>query len=112
MVAVAMVWWSGLADCYGEEFDRLYERYEREGRAKKTVRAQDLWFAILDAQIETGTPYMLVGGWVMRRREGGDHSRVCRRPEQWLMWMCGPCAWQYKDACNRKSNQKNLGTIR
>ncbi len=49
----------GLADCHGEEFERLYTRYEREGRARKVVKAQVLWFAVLDAQIETGTPYML-----------------------------------------------------
>lgn len=49
----------GLADCYGSEFERLYTQYEAEGRARRTVKAQDLWFAILDAQIETGTPYML-----------------------------------------------------
>ncbi|MCS7017886.1 MAG: ribonucleoside-diphosphate reductase subunit alpha [Cytophagales bacterium] len=67
----------GLADCYGEEFERLYQRYEREGRARKVIRAQDLWFEILEAQTETGVPYML-----------------------------------YKDHCNRKSNQKNLGTIK
>ncbi len=67
----------GLFDVYGAEFKELYERYEREGKARKTIRAQELWFAILDAQIETGTPYIL-----------------------------------YKDACNEKSNQKNLGTIR
>jgi ribonucleoside-diphosphate reductase alpha chain len=67
----------GLADCWGEEFEKLYTRYEQEGKARKKVKAQDLWFAILDAQIETGTPYML-----------------------------------YKDACNRKSNQQHLGTIR
>lgn len=67
----------GLADCWGEDFERLYEKYESEGRAKKTVKAQDLWFRILESQIETGTPYML-----------------------------------YKDACNSKSNQQNLGTIK
>lgn len=49
----------GLADCWGEEFEQLYEKYESENRARKTVKAQDLWFAILDAQIETGTPYLL-----------------------------------------------------
>jgi len=49
----------GLQDCWGEEFEALYTRYEKEGRARKTIKAQDLWFAILDAQIETGTPYML-----------------------------------------------------
>ncbi len=67
----------GLADCYGEEFVTLYTRYEQEGRGRKTIKAQDLWFKILEAQIETGIPYML-----------------------------------YKDACNEKSNQKNLGTIK
>ena len=51
--------------------------FEREGRAKRVVKAQQLWFAILEAQTETGTPYML-----------------------------------YKDSCNRKSNQQNLGTIK
>ena len=67
----------GLADCYGDEFERLYEKYEKEGRARRQVKAQDLWFEILESQIETGTPYIL-----------------------------------YKDAANKKSNQKNLGTIK
>jgi ribonucleoside-diphosphate reductase subunit M1 len=67
----------GLADCWGDEFQNLYKKYEREGKAKKVVSAQALWFDILKAQIETGTPYML-----------------------------------YKDSCNRKSNQQNLGTIK
>ncbi|WP_338793721.1 ribonucleoside-diphosphate reductase subunit alpha [Bernardetia sp. MNP-M8] len=49
----------GLADCYGKEFEDLYTKYELEGKARKTIRAQELWFAILEAQIETGTPYML-----------------------------------------------------
>lgn len=49
----------GLHECYGEEFERLYEKYELEGRARKVVKAQDLWFHILESQIETGTPYML-----------------------------------------------------
>lgn len=49
----------GLAECHGEAFEKLYEQYENEGRARKIVKAQDLWFAILDAQIETGTPYLL-----------------------------------------------------
>ena len=67
----------GLAEVWGKEFDDLYERYEKEGRAKKTIKAQQLWFAILESQVETGNPYML-----------------------------------YKDACNAKSNQQNLGTIK
>jgi ribonucleoside-diphosphate reductase alpha chain len=67
----------GLYEAYGDEFKALYEKYEREGKGRKTVKAQDLWFEVLEAQIETGTPYML-----------------------------------YKDAANKKSNQKNLGTIR
>jgi ribonucleoside-diphosphate reductase alpha chain len=49
----------GLADTYGEEFEALYESYERAGKARKTIKAQDLWFAVMESQIETGTPYML-----------------------------------------------------
>jgi ribonucleoside-diphosphate reductase alpha chain len=67
----------GLADVYGDEFKALYEKYEQEGRGRKQIDAQKLWFKVLDSQIETGTPYLL-----------------------------------YKDACNKKSNQKNLGTIK
>ena len=67
----------GLAEVWGEEFERLYEKYERENKFRKQIKAQDLWFEILESQIETGTPYIL-----------------------------------YKDAANRKSNQKNLGTIK
>jgi ribonucleoside-diphosphate reductase alpha chain len=67
----------GLADTYGAEFEMLYTKYESEGRARKTVPARELWTAVLESQIETGTPYIL-----------------------------------YKDACNEKSNQKNLGTIK
>ena len=49
----------GLAETYGAEFESLYLRYESEGKALKTLRAQDVWFAILEGQIETGSPYML-----------------------------------------------------
>jgi ribonucleotide reductase alpha subunit len=49
----------GLSDVYGEKFKTLYEKYEEEGKARKTINARDLWFAILDAQMETGTPYLL-----------------------------------------------------
>jgi len=49
----------GLADCWGKEFEKLYKKYEKEGRARRVVKAQELWFAILDAQVETGTPYLL-----------------------------------------------------
>jgi ribonucleoside-diphosphate reductase alpha chain len=49
----------GLGDTFGDEFEALYNRYEAEGRQRKVIKAQDLWFAILEAQIETGTPYML-----------------------------------------------------
>ncbi|THU33452.1 ribonucleoside-diphosphate reductase subunit alpha [Niastella caeni] len=49
----------GLGDTFGDEFEALYHRYEEEGRARKVIKAQELWFAILEAQIETGTPYML-----------------------------------------------------
>jgi ribonucleoside-diphosphate reductase alpha chain len=67
----------GLSDVYGAQFKELYEKYEYEGKMRKTVNARDLWFKILDSQMETGTPYIL-----------------------------------YKDACNEKSNQKNIGTIK
>lgn len=49
----------GLSETYGEDFEALYTRYEQEGRGRKTVKAQDLWFKVLESQIETGTPYML-----------------------------------------------------
>ena len=49
----------GLADVVGDEFKTLYERYEAEGRGRKSIKAQKLWFQILDSQIETGTPYLL-----------------------------------------------------
>ena len=67
----------GLADVYGDKFEELYTRYENEDKGNKTMNARELWFKILDSQIETGTPYIL-----------------------------------FKDAANKKSNQKNLGTIK
>ncbi len=67
----------GMSDCYGDEFERLYEKYESEGKGRRTIPAQELWFAILESQVETGTPYIL-----------------------------------FKDSANKKSNQKNLGTIK
>jgi len=66
-----------LPDLYGDAFKEAYERYEKEGKATKTMDAHTLWQRILRSQVETGTPYML-----------------------------------YKDPCNAKSNQKNLGTIK
>ena len=48
----------GLSDAYGEEFKKLYEKYESEGKARKTVNARDIWFKVLDSQMETGTPYL------------------------------------------------------
>jgi ribonucleoside-diphosphate reductase alpha chain len=50
---------SGLSDCYGDNFVKLYEQYESDGKARKVVNARDLWFKILDSQMETGTPYIL-----------------------------------------------------
>ena len=67
----------GLEDSYGDKYRELYMKYEEEKRYNKQINARDLWLKILDAQMETGTPYIL-----------------------------------YKDACNEKSNQKNLGTIK
>ena len=48
-----------LHECFGEKFEALYEKYEQEGRGRRTIKAQELWFAIMESQIETGTPYML-----------------------------------------------------
>ena len=67
----------GLSDAYGDAFEELYIKYENEGKFVKKIKARELWFQILDSQMETGTPYIL-----------------------------------YKDACNKKSNQKNIGTIK
>ncbi|SCV05753.1 LANO_0H14422g1_1 [Lachancea nothofagi CBS 11611] len=67
----------GLQDCFGRQFDDLYEHYEQTQTPAKTVLAQSLWSEILQSQVETGGPFML-----------------------------------YKDACNKKSNQQNLGTIK
>ncbi len=49
----------GLSEAYGDEFEALYEKYESEGKGRKTIKAQDIWFKILESQIETGTPYMV-----------------------------------------------------
>lgn len=57
----------GLHECFGDQFGILYNQYVREGRARKTIKAQELWFAILDAQIETGTPYLLYKDAVNRK---------------------------------------------
>ena len=65
----------GLDDCWGEEFEKLYERYEMEGRAKKTIKAQKIWFAIMESQIETGTPYMLYKDACNRK----SNQQVCSR---------------------------------
>ncbi|XP_014779581.1 ribonucleoside-diphosphate reductase large subunit [Octopus bimaculoides] len=67
----------GLSDVWGKEFEDLYISYEKAGKGKRTLKAQKVWYAVIEAQTETGTPYML-----------------------------------YKDSCNRKSNQQNLGTIK
>lgn len=76
----------GLADAVGDEFKALYERYEAEGRGKKTMKAQDLWFQILDSQIETGTPYILYKD-AANRKSNQQHygtiksSNLCVAPE-------------------------------
>jgi len=49
----------GLSDVFGDDFKELYEKYEQEGKGRKTMKARDLWFQVLDAQMETGTPYLL-----------------------------------------------------
>ena len=49
----------GLSDCWGDEFEALYTKYENEGKGRETIKAQDLWYKVIEAQIETGNPYML-----------------------------------------------------
>jgi ribonucleoside-diphosphate reductase alpha chain len=49
----------GLSDCWGEEFEKLYTKYETEGKGRETIKAQELWYKIIESQIETGNPYML-----------------------------------------------------
>ena len=49
----------GLQDTYGDEFEALYQKYEKEGRGRTTIKAQALWYKIIEAQIEVGVPYML-----------------------------------------------------
>lgn len=49
----------GLFECWGEEFEKLYTKYEAEGKGRKKISAQWLWGQIIDSQIETGTPYLL-----------------------------------------------------
>ena len=67
----------GLADCYGDEYEELYTKYENNNMYEKQVKAQDLWISICKSQIETGTPYLV-----------------------------------FKDSANKKSNQKNIGTVK
>ena len=69
----------GLADCHGKEFEALYEKYEAEGRARKQIPAQQLWFAILDSQVETGTPYMLYKD-ACNGKSNQKHLGASRRP--------------------------------
>jgi ribonucleotide reductase alpha subunit len=57
----------GLSDVYGDDFVKLYEKYEREGKGRETVDARQLWFHILDSQMETGTPYLLYKDSVNRK---------------------------------------------
>lgn len=71
----------GLCDVYGDEFCALYERYEREGRARSTVPAQKLWFAIVDAQLETGMPYMLFKD-ACNGRSNQSHLGIIRGSDQ------------------------------
>jgi ribonucleoside-diphosphate reductase alpha chain len=80
----------GLADCWGAEFEALYERYEREGRARKTVSARKLWFQILDTQMETGTPYLLYKDAANRKSNQQNlgtikSSNLCVAPETYIL---------------------------
>jgi ribonucleotide reductase alpha subunit len=85
----------GLADVVGEEFNALYTRYEREGRGRKTVKAQKLWFQILDSQIETGTPYLLYKDAANLKSNQQNlgvikSSNLCVAPETFVITRTGP----------------------
>uniref|UniRef100_A0A453QV42 Ribonucleoside-diphosphate reductase n=2 Tax=Aegilops tauschii subsp. strangulata TaxID=200361 RepID=A0A453QV42_AEGTS len=99
----------GLADCWGEKFEELYKKYEKAGKAKKVIPAQTLWFDILKAQIETGTPYMLykVQFNVKTLDCIPSFDAVNDLVPMILMLLI-----YLQDSCNRKSNQQNLGTIK
>lgn len=84
----------GLHDVWGDEFEELYERYEREGRARKVIEAQKLWYAIMDAQIETGGPFMVY-------KDAANRTLL----------FCVLCFMRLTSFAG-KSNQKNLGTIK
>jgi ribonucleoside-diphosphate reductase alpha chain len=80
----------GLADVYGDEFKALYERYEAEGRGRKQIEAQKLWFKMLDAQIETGTPYLLykdAANMKSNQKNVGTikSSNLCVAPETYIL---------------------------
>jgi ribonucleotide reductase alpha subunit len=65
------------ADVYGDDFKKLYERYEAEGRGRKQMEAQKLWFKMLDAQIETGTPYLLYKDAAnLKSNQKNDRSQI------------------------------------
>lgn len=90
----------GLADVWGPEFESLYEQYETEGKARRSFPAQELWFAIISSQVETGTPYMLFKGTSLYIK--------------YFILYCDyvDIIMTILDACNSKSNQQNLGTIK
>jgi ribonucleoside-diphosphate reductase alpha chain len=80
----------GLADVYGQDFKELYERYEREGRGRKQVDAQKLWFKVLDSQIETGTPYLLYKDAANEKSNQKNlgvikSSNLCVAPETYIL---------------------------
>ena len=80
----------GLCDVYGTEFEELYMRYEREHRGRKTVKARDLWFQILDAQMETGTPYIVYKDSVNHKSNQKNigtikSSNLCVAPETQIL---------------------------
>lgn len=84
----------GLSDCYGEEFDKLYTSYESQGKFIKQVKAQDLWFKILESQIETGTPYMLYKDHVNRKNMQKNigiikSSNLCVAPDTMILTSVG-----------------------
>jgi ribonucleoside-diphosphate reductase alpha chain len=80
----------GLSDVYGEAFNELYTKYEREGKGRATVKARDLWFQVLDAQMETGTPYLVYKDAANKKSNQQNvgtikSSNLCVAPETMIL---------------------------
>ena len=98
----------GLSDTWGEKFEALYERYEQEGKGRRTIKAQELWFRILESQIETGTPYMLFKDAANRKSNQQNlgtikSSNLCTEIMEYTTWAPSPCRSSWRRAASTTS---------